>query len=139
MRVTEIVLNPLPNIGDRPIRGAIFGTGGVAAQHVEAWHAIPGVEIVALAYRTKSGAVAIGSGFGIDDTHTYNDYRELLRYEDVDFIDIATAPDVHRERVLAAAEAGRRVICQEPFAATAAQAIGTVEERGTKRDRLGGT
>lgn len=116
-----------PKIGDRPIRGAMLGTGSIAVHHMRAWQAISGVEIVALANRTKSKAVALGSEFRIDGSHIYDDYRDLLRREDVDFVDIATAPDVHREQVLAAAEAELHVICQKPFAPTVAQATEMIE------------
>ncbi len=90
---------------------------------MRAWQAIPGVEIVALADRTKSKAVALGAEFGIDESRIYCDYRDLFEQEDVEFVDIASAPHVHRGQVLAAAVARVHIICQKPFALTVADAI----------------
>jgi predicted dehydrogenase len=81
-----------------------------------AWQAIPEVKIVALANRTRSRAEAMGRDFGIDDSHIYADYRTLLDTENLDFVDIATAPAVHREQVFAAAAHRINVLCQKPFA-----------------------
>ncbi|NHZ70451.1 MAG: Gfo/Idh/MocA family oxidoreductase [Proteobacteria bacterium] len=109
------------------IRGAMLGTGSIAVHHLRAWQAIPRVEIVALANRTRDKAVSLGSEFGIHETHVYSDYRDLLESEDVDFVDIATAPQIHREQVLAAAGAGVHVFCQKPFAPSMPEALEMVE------------
>jgi len=87
-----------------------------------AWQAIPDVRIVAMANRTRSRAQAMGRSFGIDDAHIYADYRALLETEKLDFVDIATAPDVHREQVLAAAAHGIHILCQKPFATSMEEA-----------------
>jgi predicted dehydrogenase len=106
---------------DRPdaiLRGAMLGCGHIAPFHLRAWAQIEGVEIVALANRTVSKAEARAREFGIPLEHVYSDHRELLAKEDVDFVDIATAPHVHRQQVEAAAAYGRHVLCQKPFAPT---------------------
>jgi predicted dehydrogenase len=111
---------------DRPLRGALLGCGSIAPFHLRAWAQIPGVEIVALANRTRSKAEALAGQFGIAAAHVYGDYRELLDNETLDFVDIATAPSVHREQVLAAAAHGRHVLCQKPFATSPQQACAMI-------------
>ncbi len=101
---------------DRELRGALLGAGWISQYHMLAWQAIPGMQIVAIANRTRSRAEEMGQRFGVHDDHIYSDYRKLLEQEQVDFVDIATVPDVHKEQVLAAAEAGVNVLCQKPFA-----------------------
>ena len=101
---------------NRPLCGAMLGTGSISIHHMLAWQAIPGVKIVALANRTRARAEALGRDFGIGDAHVYSDYQELLEREAVDFVDIATAPHIHQEQVLAAAAHGVHVLCQKPFA-----------------------
>ena len=64
----------------------------------------------------------MGQEFGIDDSHIYADYRALLDTEDLDFVDIATAPAVHREQVLAVAARHLPIFCQKPFATSMAEA-----------------
>lgn len=107
---------------DGPLRGALLGCGSIAPFHLRAWAQIPGVEIVALANRTRSKAEALAGEFGIAAAHVYGDYRELLDREPLDFVDIATAPSVHREQVLAAAAHGVHVLCQKPFATSPQEA-----------------
>lgn len=114
-------------MGDRELRGALLGTGWVSQQHMLAWQAIPDVRIAALANRTRSRAEAMGRRFGVTDDHIYSDYRALLEREQVDFVDIATTPDVHKEQVLAAAEAGVHVLCQKPFAYSMEDALEMVD------------
>jgi predicted dehydrogenase len=105
----------------------MLGTGSIAVHHLRAWGAIPGVEIVALANRTRERALAYGKDFEIAPAHIYSDYRELVANEPLDFVDIATAPHIHRAQVLAAAERGIHVLCQKPFATSLAEAVEMIE------------
>lgn len=107
-----------PPLGDRPLRGALVGTGGISIFHMRAWRAIPGVEIVALADPAKGRAVELGREFGISGDHVHASIADLLDHEKIDFVDIATPPHVHMENVLAAAQRGVHVLCQKPLAAS---------------------
>lgn len=102
----------------RKLRGALFGCGHIAAYHLKAWSQIENVEIISLANRTRSKAEALGREYGIPSPHIYSDHRELLENEKLDFVDIATAPDVHRRQVEDAADKAVHVLCQKPFAPT---------------------
>lgn len=103
---------------DHILRGALIGCGHISVYHLRAWAQIKGVEIVALANRTKKKAEERAREFGIPMEHVYSDYRQLLRNEKLDFVDIATAPDIHRMQVEDAAAHGINVFCQKPFAPT---------------------
>lgn len=109
-------------MGNKPLRGAMLGTGSISIHHMRAWQAISNLQIVALANRTRERALAMGREFGISDDHIYADYRELLDRETLDFVDVATAPSIHYEQVIAAAQHGVHVLCQKPFAQTLAEA-----------------
>ena len=98
------------------LRGALLGCGAISVYHLRAWSQIDGVEIVALANRTIEKAQRRAKEFGISPAHVYSDHRELLELEDLDFVDIATLPDVHRVQVEDAAARGVNVLCQKPFA-----------------------
>jgi predicted dehydrogenase len=114
-------------LGERVLRGAMLGTGSIAIHHMRAWQAIPGVEMVALANRTRSRAEALAVETGLESARIYSDYRELLANETLDFVDVATAPFVHREQVLAAAEAGIHALCQKPFATSVDEALEMID------------
>ena len=97
-------------------RGALLGCGQVSHHHLQAWANIDSVEIVALYNRTKSRAEERAREYGIPEDHVYGDYIELLEKETIDFVDVASVPQVHRPMVEAAAARGKHVLCQKPFA-----------------------
>jgi len=99
-------------------RGAILGCGQVSRHHLRGWEQIEDVEIVALYNRTYSRAVERAQEFGFPLDHVYSDYLELLAKEELDFVDIASAPSAHKEQVIAAAKHGYQVLCQKPLAST---------------------
>lgn len=107
---------------DQIIHGAMIGTGQVAKYHMSAWSKLPDVKIVALANRTVSRAQALADEYEIDSKHVYADYRELLEKETLDFVDIATAPDIHYQQVMDATRHGINIFCQKPFACSLVQA-----------------
>lgn len=107
---------PGPSRANQVLRGALLGCGHVAPFHLRAWACVEGAEIAALANRTVEKAYVLAREFSIPAEKVYSDYRDLLRQEELDFVDIATAPQVHRQQVEAAASHGKHVLCQEPFA-----------------------
>ena len=115
------------NKPQKPLRGALLGCGHVSPFHLKAWSLIPEAEIVALANRTFEKAEARALEFEIPLNHVYRDYRELLDNVELDFVDIATAPHIHRQQVEAAAQHGLNIICQKPFAPTLADAKAMID------------
>ncbi len=55
------------------------------------------------------------------------DWHELIRRPDVDVVDICTPPGTHAEIAMAAAAAGKAVICEKPLAVSYAQATSAVD------------
>ncbi|TXK85209.1 Gfo/Idh/MocA family protein [Paenibacillus sp. N3.4] len=51
------------------------------------------------------------------------DWRRLLERDDIDVIDIGTPNHTHAEIAIAAAEAGKHIICEKPLAMNAEQAM----------------
>ena len=110
-------------MGEALLRGALIGTGSIAPYHLTAWQRIPGVEIVALCNRTVEKAQALAGRYGIDPSHVYAELEDLLDHEaGLNFVDIATAPDLHRPQTEAAAARGLHVLCQKPLAPSLADA-----------------
>jgi predicted dehydrogenase len=91
----------------------------VADFHLPAWQRIEEVEIVAAYNRTQAKAEQRAEQYHIPAV--YADYRAMFENEDLDFVDIATAPAVHLELVTAAAKHGLPVLCQKPVAPTLAE------------------
>ncbi len=91
----------------------VIGCGGIAAQHLNAYrHA--GFRVTALCDHTESKARACQEKFYPEASVT-TDYRDLLRRDEIEVVDIATHPADRIELVEAALRAGKHVLSQKPF------------------------
>jgi predicted dehydrogenase len=98
------------------MRIAVIGTG-YGEEHIVAFGALPGVEVVAVASASRDRAEAIGERHGIPVRAT--DYAEALAVDGLDAVCIATPPDLHREIALAAFERGCHVLSEKPLGVSA--------------------
>jgi UDP-N-acetyl-2-amino-2-deoxyglucuronate dehydrogenase len=113
-------------ITKRPVRGAIFGYGSIGPVHMNSVRgsddggvtSVPDVEIVAVAEPLSERAARVPEGITI-----YSDYQTLLKEADVDVVHICLAHNLHAPAVIAAAEAGKYIICEKPMALDAAEAL----------------
>ncbi len=96
------------------LRFAVFGTGFWSRFQLAAWYELGGVECVALYNRTRAKAEALAREFGIPAV--YDTPEELLKHEQLDFIDIIGGVETHSPFVHLAAKHGLPVICQKPLA-----------------------
>ena len=74
----------------------------------------------AVAARNKDRVKAFADNWGYESYET--DWRTLIDRKDIDVIDIASPNDTHREIAIAAAQAGKMVMCEKPLGRTAAEA-----------------
>jgi predicted dehydrogenase len=98
----------------------MIGTGQRGQQHLETYQQVPGAEIVAVADIDESLAQRVAARFNIP--HVYTDYRELLRRDDLDAVDVCLHNNLHRPVSVAAMEAGKHVYCEKPMAGSYADA-----------------
>lgn len=103
-----------------PVRRiAILGVGFGTDVHLPALRS-EGWEVAAIWSRREERAREAAAAHAIPDFST--DYNTLVRRDDIDAVAIATPPSLHHEMTLAALRAGKHVLCEKPFASTAAQA-----------------
>ena len=91
--------------------GLISFAHGHAYSYLNSFLALPEVEIAGIADEVISRVETVGSTHGIP---LYDDYRELLK-TDIDAVAICSENVKHAEHVIAAAEAGKHVICEKPL------------------------
>jgi predicted dehydrogenase len=105
---------------DRTIRVGFIGAGrNTRVRHIPGFQKQPGVELVAVANRSRESGERVAKEFGIP--RVYDDWRELLRADDLDAICIGTWPYTHGEMTLAALGAGKHVLCEARMAMNAAE------------------
>ncbi|HZE30648.1 MAG TPA: Gfo/Idh/MocA family oxidoreductase [Actinoallomurus sp.] len=113
----------------RPALGVgMVGYAFMGRAHSHAWRNagaffdLPAAPVmVALAGRSRDQATEAAERLGWGAAET--DWRELIRRDDVDIIDICSPGDTHAEIAVAALEAGKHVLCEKPLANTVAQAV----------------
>jgi 1,5-anhydro-D-fructose reductase (1,5-anhydro-D-mannitol-forming) len=99
----------------RPVRWGIVGPGRIVVNQVApALVASPTSGIVACAASSLARARTFADRFGVPRCH--EDYRALVRDAEVDAVYVATPNDLHHPVVLAAADAGKHVLCEKPLA-----------------------
>src|SRR2546428_5423795 len=102
---TGPVVLPCWPVTNRTIRVGFVGAGANTRRyHIPKLRAQPGVELVAVANRTKASGDRVALELGIP--RVYADWRELVRAPDLDAICIGTWPNTHSEITRAALEHG---------------------------------
>src|ERR1041385_2332047 len=70
--------------------------------------------------RNPDRAKTFGDNWGFESFET--DWRKLVDRRDIDLIDIASPNDTHAEIAVAAAKAGKMLLCEKPLGRNAAEA-----------------
>jgi predicted dehydrogenase len=74
----------------------------------------------ALCARNADRAKTFAANWGYESVET--DWRKLVERKDIDLIDIASTNDTHHDIAIAAAKAGKMVMCEKPLGRTAEEA-----------------
>jgi len=113
------------------LRWGILSTADIARRKV-----VPGMrkarrcEIVAIASREAGRAEAVAAELGIPRAHT--SYEALLADPEVDAVYVPLPNHLHAEWSIAAARAGKHVLCEKPLALTADDAQRMIEVASTE-------
>jgi predicted dehydrogenase len=99
-------------------RVAIIGTGDIARLHVAGYKAA-GAEIVAICDINGDMLARRQREWEVDSTYT--DYRDLITNASFDAVSICTPNSTHHPITLAAAAAGKHVLCEKPVSLDLAQ------------------
>jgi len=125
----------------KEIRIGLIGTGLMGRIHTNGYKRLgdffPEMEYrpvlqVACA-RREDKVKAFAEQWGYKDTET--DWRAVIARDDVDAIDICTPNDKHAEIAIAAAEAGKMILCEKPLSRTLEEGermVAAVEKAGVK-------
>lgn len=99
-----------------PLRVGIVGSGGIASQHAIGWNTYPHhATIAALAEVDTERANAFNQTHCHGDATIFTSLDAMLADGDIDVVDICLPHHLHTDAVIAAAQAGKAVLCEKPL------------------------
>jgi predicted dehydrogenase len=127
--------------GAKQLRIGLIGIGFMGRTHSNGYKRV-GDFFPALAYRPVLKAVcsrnaekvkAFAEQWGYESTET--EWKKLIARDDIDAVDICTPNDFHAEIAIAAAAAGKMILCEKPLARNLAESqtmVDAIEKAGVK-------
>jgi predicted dehydrogenase len=114
----------------------LIGCGDIAAKRVAAaLRDSPNSALVAVARARAELAAQFAKEHGARRSHA--DWRDLLRDDEVDAVYLATPVALHVEQAIAAAEAGKHVLCEKPMALEVKDCARMIDAARDNHVRLG--
>lgn len=125
----------------KQLRIGLIGTGFMGRTHSNGYNRVdnffPELQyspvLKAVCSRNKEKVQAFADQWGYESIET--DWKALIARNDIDAVDICTPNDMHAEIAIAAAKAGKMILCEKPLARTLAESKGmvdAVEKAGVK-------
>ncbi len=111
----------------KPLRIGLIGYGFMGRAHSNAFRQVghffdSQYELVlqAISARNEDRAKAFAARWGYNSIET--DWRKLIARDDIDLVDIATPNNLHADMAIAAAKAGKMILCEKPLALNSKEA-----------------
>lgn len=107
------------------IRVGVIGTGIIGKKHLNDYKNTPGIEIVAIADVNEQVLKETQKMFNVP--YAYKDFRDLLKRDDIDAVDVCVHNNLHAPITIEALKAGKHVYVEKPIAATYADAKAMID------------
>ncbi len=103
-----------------PIRVGLIGTGGIAAAHIQGYRQHPDlIRVVAVSDTREDVVLRLAAETG---AQAFTDFRDMIENGQIDAVDICLPHHLHAEAIIAAAEAGKHILCEKPLCLTPEEA-----------------
>jgi predicted dehydrogenase len=116
----------------KPLNIGLIGYGFMGRAHANAFRKAPNFfdlpfrpVLKAVCARDAAKVSAFAGRWGFESLET--DWRKLIQRQDIDLIDIACPNDVHKDIAIAAAGAGKMILCEKPLAMNGADGLKMVQ------------
>jgi UDP-N-acetyl-2-amino-2-deoxyglucuronate dehydrogenase len=113
----------------------IVGAGLIADFHARAIGDISNAKLIGCCDKIPERAKNLAEKYNV---LAFDDYEKMLKSNQVDIVTIATPSGFHMEPTIAAAEAGKHVICEKPLDITLERIDAMTEAHEKSGTRLGG-
>ena len=119
----------------------LIGGGFMGRTHSNGYRRVPNFfpdlaytpVLKAVCFRNETKAKAFAEQWGYESFET--DWRKIIARADIDAVDICTPNDTHAEIAIAAAAAGKMILCEKPLARDLAESqlmVDAIEKAGVK-------
>jgi predicted dehydrogenase len=122
----------------KPLNIGLIGYGFMGRTHSNAYRKVNNFfdlayrpVLKAVCGRNEAGAKAFADTWGYESVET--DWRKVIERKDIDAVDICTPNNTHKEIALAAAKAGKMILCEKPLSMNTAEGeemVKAVEQAG---------
>ena len=122
----------------KPLNIGMIGYGFMGKAHTNAYATVGHFfdlehqpVLKAICARNAEAAQQFADNWGYESIET--DWKKLLEREDIDAVDICVPNNLHKEISIAAAKAGKMILCEKPIAMNVAEAeemVAAVEQAG---------
>ena len=121
---------------NRILSWGLIGAGDIVRKRVcLALRDLPNCDLAAVSRGRSELAAAFAAEFGV--RRWYADWREMLADDEIDAVYVASPVFLHAEQAIAAAGAGKHVICEKPMALNAAECEKMIAASETHDVKLG--
>jgi predicted dehydrogenase len=117
----------------KTIRLGIIGVGQIGKHHLANYSKIPGAELVAAADLNAPELAKVAEANHIP--HTYSNFRDLLKRDDLDAVDVCLHNNFHAPVANAVLASGKHCYCEKPMAGSYVDAksmFDTAQQTGRK-------
>src|SRR5437868_10367184 len=116
----------------KPLHIGMIGYGFMGRAHSNGYHRVNDFfdlqyrpVLKAICARSADKAKAFADKWGYESVEM--DWHKLVERKDIDVVDICTPNNTHAEIALAAAKAGKMILCEKPLALNGAEALQMVQ------------
>lgn len=116
----------------RVLKVGVIGLGFFGTRHADIYAEHPVAELIAVCDRDPARVAVVSEASG---ARGFEDLHALLALPDLDAVSICLPDRLHEEAAIAAAEAGKTILLEKPFAhdaATAKRIMAAVEKSGVR-------
>ena len=113
---TSLAMATKKEFKGKKLRIAIIGCGGISQAHLKAYAEIPEVEIVAGCDIKQECLDRMNKEWNVPVKSLYKDWKEMIKKEKLDAVDICTPNGVHCAPAIDACNAGLHVMVEKPMA-----------------------
>ena len=109
------------------VRVAIIGAGMISHRHMTIYSKMPMCRVVAVAEIDAARLKAWAERYGLEEKDCYHDFREMLKRDDIDTVDVCVHNNLHAPIAIEVMKAGFACYSEKPMAGSYADCVKMIE------------